>query len=117
MLPDHITTPFHGPIPPSNFLDRLAREIIEAKGKEWPHSVRATRVKLLELAKSVAQRDIIHEEYEEELYRLVAEESKENVRITRPLYRQSSMDFLPKKKEVQSMALGRYAVPSLVYVV
>lgn len=106
VLPSHMTTPFHGPVPPSNFLDRLAREIVDAKGPDWPHSIRATRVKLLELARNLARRDTIREEHQEELYRLSIEESKENVSITRPLYRQSSMDFLPKKIEM-SATLGR----------
>ncbi|KZV80349.1 hypothetical protein EXIGLDRAFT_781114 [Exidia glandulosa HHB12029] len=108
MLPGRITTPFHGPVPPGNFLDRLAREVVEAKGKDWPHSIRATRVKLLEIARALPHRDTIHEEHEEELARIAAEESKENVSIKRPLYRQSSMDFLPKKREIQLSAnLGR----------
>jgi transcription factor SPN1 len=52
-LPAHLLTPFVGPVPPSNLLDKIARGVAQAKGtEEWPHSVRATRVKLMELART-----------------------------------------------------------------
>ncbi|TFK75185.1 hypothetical protein BDN72DRAFT_892533 [Pluteus cervinus] len=57
-LPAHLVTPFIGPIPPNNLLDKLARGVSQAKGPaDWPYSQRATRVKLLELARSRAKDD------------------------------------------------------------
>ncbi|KAF5391487.1 hypothetical protein D9757_002430 [Collybiopsis confluens] len=104
-LPSHLVTPFNGPIPPSNLLDKIARGVTNAKGAaDWPHSLRATRVKLIEIARQRAK---------EESFRSVTDENDEiscysadsdvNVGLTRkssrvisrrPLYRQSSMDFL-----------------------
>lgn len=44
------------PPPPSNLLDKIACGIAHAKGPlDWPHSVRAMRVKHLELAKKRAE--------------------------------------------------------------
>ncbi|KAI9574010.1 hypothetical protein HD554DRAFT_579258 [Boletus coccyginus] len=57
-LPAHLITPFNGFIPPSNLLDKIARGVSAAKGpNDWPHSIRATRIKLLELARSMAQEE------------------------------------------------------------
>ncbi|KAJ7773426.1 hypothetical protein B0H16DRAFT_1660461 [Mycena metata] len=56
-LPPHLMTPFNGPIPPSNLLDKIARGVTQAKGEDWPHSLRATRVKLIELARTMAEED------------------------------------------------------------
>ncbi|KAK0450260.1 hypothetical protein EV421DRAFT_1991212 [Armillaria borealis] len=56
-LPSHLVTPFNGPIPPSNLLDKIARGVAQAKGpNDWPFSLRATRVKLIEIARSRAKR-------------------------------------------------------------
>ena len=50
-LPSHLLTPFNGPVPPSNLLDKIAKGVMHAKGPaEWPHSLRATRAKIVELA-------------------------------------------------------------------
>lgn len=98
-LPAHLLTPFNG-MPPSNLLDKIARGVTQAKGpEEWPHAVRATRVKLLELSRLRAK-----EAAQEERRRSIIDEEgsdRENVRPTnatgppqRPLYRQSSMDFM-----------------------
>jgi hypothetical protein len=47
-----VLTPWASPIPPPNLLDKVARSISTSKGPlEWPHSVRATRVKLTELSR------------------------------------------------------------------
>ncbi|KAI6042853.1 hypothetical protein EDC04DRAFT_2654997 [Pisolithus marmoratus] len=57
-LPAHLITPFNGPVPPPNLLDKVARGISAAKGpNNWPHTVRATRIKLLELARVKAQEE------------------------------------------------------------
>ncbi|KIK62954.1 hypothetical protein GYMLUDRAFT_57727 [Collybiopsis luxurians FD-317 M1] len=104
-LPSHLVTPFNGPIPPSNLLDKIARGVANAKGHaEWPHSLRATRVKLIEIARQRAReensRSVTDENDEISCY---SADSDVNVNLTRkssrviprrPLYRQSSMDFL-----------------------
>ncbi|KAI0043818.1 hypothetical protein FA95DRAFT_1583972 [Auriscalpium vulgare] len=85
-LPQHLLTPFNGPVPPSNLLDKIARGVASAKGAaDWPHSMRATRAKLVELARA---RDAI---VEEDAPREVLHHT---TNIKRPLYRQSSMDFM-----------------------
>ncbi|KAF9446597.1 hypothetical protein P691DRAFT_761484 [Macrolepiota fuliginosa MF-IS2] len=110
-LPAHLVTPFNGPIPPSNLLDKIARGVSQAKGPvEWPHSLRATRVKLIELSRQRAkeqavaeQREGITEEPENALnadtnYSYIQDGLEKPVGIAsgtrRPLYRQSSMDFM-----------------------
>ncbi|KAJ6576630.1 hypothetical protein DFH09DRAFT_1260776 [Mycena vulgaris] len=114
-LPPHLMTPFNGPIPPSNLLDKIARGVTQAKGEDWPHSLRATRVKLIELARTIAEEDskprkTIPEENDMDCsdYPYFAEgdvlQQTTNIGIgktigiglgpRRPLYRQSSMDFL-----------------------
>jgi len=108
-LPSHLVTPFNGPIPPSNLLDKIARGISSAKGPvEWPHSLRATRVKLIEICRQRAKEEA------QSPVRLVTDENDDiscynpdsdvsmggpnrknsSSRVRRPLYRQSSMDFL-----------------------
>ncbi|KAF9000684.1 hypothetical protein BDQ17DRAFT_1391226 [Cyathus striatus] len=114
-LPAHLVTPFNGPIPPSNLLDKIARGVSEAKGPlDWPHSIRATRVKLIELSRLKAKEEALLEQQR----RVIAEESEMDVDVgssysyfhdgtarpvtlktvgvgaRRPLYRQSSMDFM-----------------------
>ncbi|KAJ7593332.1 hypothetical protein C8J56DRAFT_1003110 [Mycena floridula] len=103
-LPAHLVTPFNGPIPPSNLLDKIARGVADKKGPgEWPHSLRATRVKLIELCRLRAvedallehQRDIYSDENEEFSYLPAADNhGKKGKGRRRPLYRQSSMDFI-----------------------
>ncbi|KIM40509.1 hypothetical protein M413DRAFT_162973 [Hebeloma cylindrosporum] len=106
-LPAHLVTPFNGPIPPSNLLDKIARGVSQAKGPaDWPHSIRATRIKLLELARARAKeealaqqrRQIIREEVEIDdgsNYSYFHDgEEKPVGGPRRPLYRQSSMDFI-----------------------
>ncbi|KAF9061337.1 hypothetical protein BDP27DRAFT_363857 [Rhodocollybia butyracea] len=107
-LPSHLVTPFNGPIPPSNLLDKIARGVANAKGPvEWPHSLRATRVKLIEIARQRAKEDssrtsrfVVPDENDIACY---SGDSDVNVGLTRkssrvisrrPLYRQSSMDFM-----------------------
>jgi hypothetical protein len=109
-------TPYAGPIPPPNLLDRLARSITSSKGAmDWPHSVRATRAKLLEICRARAVADVksvtsIPEEKENVVVDLdpmvISEDDStlgkaagrrkvgEPSRRRKPLYRQSSMDFL-----------------------
>ena len=118
-LPAHLVTPFNGPIPPSNLLDKIARGVSQAKGSsDWPHSIRATRVKLLELARSRAkedallkqQRHVIKEEVEieDDSHYSYFHEGEEKtfgdigIPPRRPLYRQSSMDFIkPSVTEIR----------------
>ena len=99
-LPSHLLTPFNGPVPPSNLLDKIARGVAEAKGPvEWPHSQRATRAKIVELAKC-RDRDttpipgIAEEPGEEEESREVLRPSS-RINQRKTLCRQSSMDFIP----------------------
>ncbi|KAG6851121.1 hypothetical protein H0H93_001001 [Arthromyces matolae] len=101
-LPPQLVTPFNGPIPPSNLLDKIARGVAQAKGPiEWPHSLRATRVKLIELSRARAK-----EEKNQQTNRCsdVDMENSNDSRFPdltgksthkkRPLYKQSSMDFM-----------------------
>ena len=99
-LPSHLLTPFNGPVPPSNLLDKIARGVAEAKGPaDWPHSQRATRAKIVELARHRAREStpiagIAEESCEDEEPREVLKPSS-RVNRRRTLYRQSSMDFIP----------------------
>jgi hypothetical protein len=107
-LPAHLVTPFNGPIPPSNLLDKIARGVSQAKGPvDWPHSLRATRVKLIELSRLRAkeqavarqQRESIAEEMEyafetESNYVYNQNGPEKPIGSKKPLYRQSSMDFM-----------------------
>jgi transcription factor SPN1 len=120
-LPAHLVTPFNGAMPPSNLLDKIARGVSQAKGTaDWPHSIRATRVKLLELARVRAKeealadqrRKVITEEDDVEIdgnYSYFGDSDMlhqtANIGIgknglgvglghRRPLHRQSSMDFM-----------------------
>jgi hypothetical protein len=111
-LPSHLLTPFNGPVPPSNLLDKIARGVSHAKGpNEWPHSIRATRAKLLELARIRAK-----EAAEEKRTKSIAEEEDDDYSSgyfgdivlqpttntpaspRKPLYRRSSMDFIASAK-------------------
>jgi len=89
-LPPHLVTPFNGPTPPSNLLDKIAHGVSQAKGPvDWPHSIRATRVKLIELSRATARENKapptdVH----------VPPKQPGKPFIKRPLYRQSSMDFI-----------------------
>ncbi|KAF8071881.1 hypothetical protein FPV67DRAFT_903325 [Lyophyllum atratum] len=105
-LPAHLVTPFNGPIPPSNLLDKIARGVSNAKGPvDWPHSIRATRVKLIELSRARAKEEqsLVAEVYSDmemdesgdrPLYKCYPESAGKGIGIKRPLYRQSSMDFM-----------------------
>ncbi|KAJ3922130.1 hypothetical protein F5877DRAFT_34507 [Lentinula edodes] len=105
-LPSHLVTPFNGPIPPSNLLDKIARGVANAKGPaEWPHSLRATRVKLIEIARQRAKEDpprgpksVVTDENDDiSCYSTDSDmNSRKRSRVIsrRPLYRQSSMDFV-----------------------
>lgn len=84
-------------MPPSNLLDKIARGVSQAKGPaEWPHSLRATRAKIVELArvraKETAYVEIVEEEGEDAPRDILRPTSRTNRK--RPLYRQSSMDFI-----------------------
>ncbi|KAJ7170832.1 hypothetical protein C8R43DRAFT_944669 [Mycena crocata] len=124
-LPPHLMTPFNGPIPPSNLLDKIARGVTQAKGEDWPHSLRATRVKLIELARTIAEEDSkprksIPEENDMDCSEYPYFEEGDVLQQTtnigigksglgvgiglgarRPLYRQSSMDFLNNTSDIQ----------------
>ncbi|PFH53170.1 hypothetical protein AMATHDRAFT_73710 [Amanita thiersii Skay4041] len=106
-LPAHLVTPFIGPVPPSNLLDKIARGVSQAKGSlEWPHSIRATRVKLLELARKRAKEDSLHQrkadnDYQERENKFdpdslngCGNQDGKLQTARRPLYRQNSMDFI-----------------------
>ena len=95
-LPTHLVTPFIGPVPPSNLLDKIARGVAHGKGPlDWPHSVRATRVKLLELAKKRAKDESLQpSDVSDRENQFDAERDAKRQNIRRPLDRQSSMDFM-----------------------
>ncbi|KAG8688103.1 hypothetical protein FRC08_011618 [Ceratobasidium sp. 394] len=105
-LPSHLMTPYVGVIPPPNVLDKLARNIaLSRTALEWPHSVRATRVKLHELCRRKTVQKAI--ERHTPAPHPVNQNSPQVTEIVpparRPLYRQSSMDFLPVKNEPTSV--------------
>jgi hypothetical protein len=81
-------------------LDKIARGVAEVKGPaEWPHSQRATRAKIVELARcrvrdSTPIAGIAEESGEEEESREVLQPSS-RINRRKALYRQSSMDFIP----------------------
>jgi hypothetical protein len=100
-------------VPPSNLLDKVARGVLQAKGsEEWPHSVRATRLKLAELARNrdkdstreAQRRKIITEEEEDDAegedYFAFGDvlQPKNSSLPRRPPYRESSMDFINTEK-------------------
>ncbi|KAI0719344.1 hypothetical protein C8T65DRAFT_569303 [Cerioporus squamosus] len=99
-LPSHLLTPFNGPVPPSATLDKIAKGIIQAKGPaEWPHSLRATRAKIIELARLRVKNDTASDTIaEEETTDPDVLQQTTNTRFKRPLYRQSSMDFMQSTK-------------------
>ncbi|KAF8843753.1 hypothetical protein BDN67DRAFT_115083 [Paxillus ammoniavirescens] len=131
-LPAHLITPFNGFVPPSNLLDKIARGVSAAKGpNEWHHSIRATRIKLLELARLRGQeerRRVIIREHpivlnedeptvacKPEMRRPRTPDPAEVLQsrtntpnhIRRPLYRQSSMDFMSCVQPDQSETITR----------
>ena len=88
-------------------MDKIARGVSQAKGPaDWPHSLRATRVKIIELCRAKAreeeqQRKVIEEEVgvDDRPYYHDGEENPlrdgpTGIQSRRPLYRQSSMDFI-----------------------
>ncbi|KIJ51023.1 hypothetical protein M422DRAFT_44226 [Sphaerobolus stellatus SS14] len=101
-LPHHLYTPFNGLVPPSNLLDRIARSIANAKGFEWPHSIRQTRIKLVEIVRG-RNKENMHmtiDEADED----VAKGDEEHPMKPSKLHRQSSMDFLPSKgKDISNL--------------
>ncbi|TFL04097.1 hypothetical protein BDV98DRAFT_360615 [Pterulicium gracile] len=120
-LPSHLITPYNG-IPPANLLEKIARGVAQAKGpNEWPHSLRATRVKLMELARNRAKEECqspmrLKSPRAQVAATIPEEEGGATVQATpgqkhrragsgehnrRPLYRQSSMDFVKDVKETQ----------------
>jgi len=51
-LPSHLLTPFNGPVPPSNLLDKIACGVADGKGPaDRPRFQPATRSKIVELAR------------------------------------------------------------------
>ncbi|KAG9104841.1 hypothetical protein FRC06_008071 [Ceratobasidium sp. 370] len=105
-IPSHLMTPYVGVVPPPNVLDKLARNIaLSRTALEWPHSVRATRVKLHELCRRKTVQKAI--ERRTPAPHPVTQNSPQVTEIMpptrRPLYRQSSMDFLPVKNEPTSV--------------
>lgn len=128
-LPSHLITPFNGSIPPPNLLDKIARGITAAKGpNDWPHSVTATRAKLLDLArarakeerrKSIIDEDVIflsgNVHRPAELSKCVERNENSpdvlqpttNASKRHPLYRQSSMDFMTDAKADHKESISR----------
>lgn len=144
-LPAHLITPFNGSIPPPNLLDKISRGITAAKGpNDWPHSVTATRSKLLELARIRAQeerrRSVIDEDfvflsgnsYHARMHRELnsGAECKDGTpdpadvlqpttntpaRRRHLLHRQSSMDFMTDAKADHKESISRYVFLSLLH--
>ena len=107
-MPSHLLSPFNGSIPPPNILDKISRSIIHAKDPlEWPHSIRATRIKLIKLARSRA------EENQNPEGRRSTDSTADILQPTtnvpkKPLYRQSSMDFLKGNTLKNEKNIERY---------
>jgi transcription factor SPN1 len=125
-LPAHVLTPFIGPVPPSNLLDKIARGVSQAKGpSDWPYSLRSTRAKLVELcrvrAKEVSAEQKLYNTIEEEDMDQDLEQFREVLKrttnIKRPLYRQNSMDFMQSAKLDlrRTDAFSRYVFLSSMY--
>ncbi|KAG1823941.1 uncharacterized protein BJ212DRAFT_709870 [Suillus subaureus] len=128
-LPSHLITPFNGSIPPPNLLDKIARGITAAKGpNDWPHSVTATRAKLLDLArarameerrKSIIDEDVIflsgNVHHPADLSKCAERNDTSpdvlqpttNTPKRHPLYRQSSMDFMTDAKPDHKESIAR----------
>ncbi|KAG1844833.1 hypothetical protein DFJ58DRAFT_717588 [Suillus subalutaceus] len=128
-LPSHLITPFNGSIPPPNLLDKIARGITAAKGpNDWPHSVTATRAKLLDLArarameerrKSIIDEDVIflsgNVHHPADLSKCAERNDASpdvlqpttNTPKRHPLYRQSSMDFMTDAKADHKESIAR----------
>ncbi|PIL35513.1 hypothetical protein GSI_02241 [Ganoderma sinense ZZ0214-1] len=108
-LPAHVLTPFNGPVPPSNLLDKIAKGVMRAKGPaEWPHSIRATRAKIIELARIRAKEDTASDTIaEEDSTDLDSSQQKRGRGFKRPLHKQSSMDFLKPSKLDSSDTIAR----------
>lgn len=124
-------TPFAGPVPPSNLLNKLAQGVTKAKNSvEWPHSLRATRAKIIELARHRAKENnqvgsgsdtIVEEESDGTDVPL---QQTTNIGPKRPLYKPSSTDFnQPPKFDIKDNPnLTRYditarrVVHSLIFV-
>ncbi|VDB92311.1 unnamed protein product [Peniophora sp. CBMAI 1063] len=98
-VPQNVLTPYTGAVPPSNLLDKLARGIVQAKGpNEWPHSVRQTRQKLVELARGTTVVPATIDENVESTTASLRDSTNIQMSPTRsrkrPLARASSMDFI-----------------------
>ncbi|KAG2740707.1 hypothetical protein P692DRAFT_20753836 [Suillus brevipes Sb2] len=128
-LPSHLITPFNGSIPPPNLLDKIARGITAAKGpNDWPHSVTATRAKLLDLARARAMEERRKSIIDEDVIFLSGNvhrpadlskcaerndtspdvlQSTTNTLKRHPLYRQSSMDFMTDAKADHNESIAR----------
>ena len=102
-------TPFAGPVPPSNLLDKIARGVSKAKNSvEWPHSLHATRAKIIELARSRAKENVQDGSGSDTI---VEEESDgtdvplqqtTNIGLKRSSYKRSSADVpLPPKFDIK----------------
>ncbi|KAI5122892.1 hypothetical protein M0805_007570 [Coniferiporia weirii] len=93
-LPSHLLSPFNGSFPPANVLDKISRSIIHAKDPlEWPHSIRSTRIKLLKIARGRAEENGLRGGIRSpDLFSDILQPTT-NV-PKKPLYRQSSMDFI-----------------------
>ncbi|KAG2125411.1 hypothetical protein DEU56DRAFT_574088 [Suillus clintonianus] len=125
-LPSHLITPFNGSVPPPNLLDKIARGITAAKGpNDWPHSVTATRTKLLDLARARAMEERKRSIIDEDVIFLSGNAHRPgdcaerndtspdvlqpttNTPKRHPLYRQSSMDFMTDAKVDHKESIAR----------
>ncbi|TFK45859.1 hypothetical protein OE88DRAFT_1812332 [Heliocybe sulcata] len=97
-LPSHVLTPFAGPVPPPNLLDKMAKGLAEYA--DWPHSLRATRAKIIEIAKTGGMESSVDEEANDrDSARSGVLSPTTNIEPKRALYRQSSMDFIQMDKQ------------------
>ncbi|KZT22063.1 hypothetical protein NEOLEDRAFT_1181269 [Neolentinus lepideus HHB14362 ss-1] len=112
-LPSHVLTPFTGPVPPSNLLDKIAKAL--AEHADWPHSLRATRAKIVELANSHGTESSVDgEANDRDSVNTGVLKPTTNTGPKRALYRQSSMDFIQTDKHDlgSSERIARYALSS-----
>ncbi|EJU04803.1 hypothetical protein DACRYDRAFT_20418 [Dacryopinax primogenitus] len=87
-LPDYLTTPYVGNIPPPNLLQNLAKGILKDMKENktgWPYTLAQTRAKLREIAEVKAR----------ELRELGRDPERADGANKRSLHRSDSMDFLP----------------------
>ncbi|KZO90703.1 hypothetical protein CALVIDRAFT_568854 [Calocera viscosa TUFC12733] len=99
-LPEYLTTPYVGNIPPPNLLQNMAKGILKDMKENqggWPYTLSQTRLKLREIAEQKAR----------ELKELGRDPQRTVGSSRRSLRRSDSMDFLPVNGKDRVAAASR----------